>query len=187
MKTLKILFIISFVFLFAECSDDTKKVEPVEDEFSFTYNSQNYNYSITGNVANAGVSKEADGTASLMIDMVNVFGGQIYFKKTDCAYLVPEFTTLNFNTEGCIPPSENNSNGNVVPIDEKVFVYQSGSLNVSFSNCVTKSKVDFVTGINFQQTDCAAIGTFDLTLINKNNSTIKITNGIVKFHHVIVN
>ena len=61
-----------------------------------------------------------------------------------------------------------------------------GSLNVSFSNCVAKSGVDIVTGLNYQYIDCAALGTFDLILVNKNNETIKITNGIVKFHHVIV-
>jgi hypothetical protein len=173
MKYAKIIIIISFVCIFYSCKKN--KVESERNEFSFTYNGQKYNYSVTGNISNAGVGKGVDGTPSIGIDMISVFRGNIYYEKTGCAYLKPEFTTLQFN-QGCNPlldPAE-------------VFIYQSGSLNVTFSNCVRKAGVDVITGSNYQYDDCAALGTFDLTLVNKNNEIIKITNGIVKFYHVII-
>jgi hypothetical protein len=185
MKYPKIMIVIFFTCFFAACKKTDSKVDPEKDEFSFTYDGRKYNYSITGNISNAGVSKGIDGTPYIVIDMVNVFGGRIHFEKTGCAFLEPEFTYLRLD-QGC-QLSEINPVGNTIPIDSvKVFVYQSGSLNVSFSNCITKSGVDFVTGLNYQYEICAALGTFDLVLVNKNNETIKITNGIVKFHNVIV-
>jgi len=185
MKKSKILIFISLAFFFASCKKSESTVVPEKDDFSFTYNGQNYNYSIFGNTANAGVGKGMNGTPNLFIDMVNLFGGRIYFEKTGCAYLEPEFSYIILNS-GCMLSVQNPSGG-PLPIDSsKVFLYESGSLNVSFSNCISKSGVDIITGLPYQYNDCAAIGTFDLTLKNNNNSTIKITNGIVKFHHVIV-
>jgi hypothetical protein len=185
MKSSKIIIFISLALLFASCKKSDSKVEPEKDEFSFTYNGQNYNYSITGNVANAGVGKGTDGTPNIGIDMVNLFGGRVYFEKTGCAYLEPEFSYIILNS-GCMLSVQNPS-GSPLPIDSsKVFLYESGTLNISFSNCISKSGVDIITGLPYQYNDCAAIGTFDLTLKNNNNSTIKITNGIVKFHHVEV-
>jgi hypothetical protein len=185
MKSSKILIFISFAFFFASCKKADNKVDTEKDEFSFTYNGQNYNYSITGNTANAGVGKGMDGTPNLSIDMVNLFGGRVYFEKTGCAYLEPVSSTVILNS-GCML-SECTSSGTTVAIDSsKVFIYESGSLNISFSNCISKSRVDIITGLPYQYNDCAAIGTFDLTLKNNNNLTIKITNGIVKLHHVIV-
>jgi hypothetical protein len=186
MKYSKIMIAIFFTSFFAGCKKNDSNAETKKDEFSFTYNGRNYNYSITGNVANAGVGKGIDGTPYISIDMADVFGGRIHFEKTGCAYLQPEFTYNILLNQGC-QLSEITAGGNTIPIDSvKVFVYQSGSLNVSFSNCITKSGVDIFTGLNYQYDICAALGTFDLVLANKNNETIKITNGIVKFHHVIV-
>lgn len=151
-------------------------------EFSFTYNGQNYNYSIVNNMSNAGVGKTTDGTLFISIDMPDEFGGPIYYQP-GCAYLAPEFTSINLG-QGCTL-SEIDVSGGSVPIDsEKVFLYQSGSLNVSFSNCVNQTGYDPVTGTNYTYTTCDADGTFDLTLVNKNDSTIKITNGVVKNFHI---
>ena len=182
MKYSKIIIAIFFTYFFAGCKKNDSKADAPVDEFSFTYNGTKYNYSITGNVSNAGVGKGIDGTPYIIIDMADVFGGRIHYEKTGCAYLEPEFTSGISLSPGC-----QLSSGNTDPIDSvKVFLYQSGSLNVSFSNCITKSGVDPFTGLNYQYNEYAALGTFDLTLVNKNNETIKVTNGIVKFHHVIV-
>jgi hypothetical protein len=181
MKYSKIMIAIFFTCFFAGCKKTDSKADPEKDEFSFTYNGRNYNHSITGNRSNAGAGKGFDGTPYINIDMADVFGGRIHFEKTGCAYFEPEFSTVRLD-QGC-----QLSDGNTDPIDSvKVFLYQSGSLNVSFSKCITKSGVDFVTGLNYQNEICAVLGTFDLVLVNKNNETIKISNGIVKFHHVIV-
>jgi len=164
MKYSIIIIIISFTFFFAGCKKNDSTANTEHDDFSFMYNGQKYIYKITNNVANAGISKGMDGTPDLLIDMIDVFGGQIYYEKTGSAY-------LDTNSGGTIDSA-------------KVFIYQSGSLNVSFSNCVTKTRTDLFTGQTAQYHDCAALGTFDLTLVNKNNETIKLTNGIVRFYHV---
>ena len=185
MKYLPILTAIFLTYFFIGCKKDNGDVSPEIDEFSFYYNGQKFNYSITANVANAGVAKGADGNPDIHIYMTDVFNGTIRFLNTGCAFLEPPFNTVSVG-QGCILSSVD-SLGNSIPIDSiKVFIYQSGTSNVSFTNCVRKSGFDIITGLNYQYDDCAASGTFDLTLSNKNDSTIKITNGIVKFHHVIV-
>jgi hypothetical protein len=180
------LLIATYTFLaILGCKKGETPANEEKDELSFVYNGTKYNYSVTNNVVNAGIGKGMDGTPNLMIDMPNAFPGRVYFEKTGCAYLEPEFASVRL-AQGCQLKQVDQA-GNLVPIDSsKVFIYQSGSLNVSFSDCSSKSGVDFVTGYNYQYNECAAIGTFGLTLANKNNELIKITDGVVKFHHVIV-
>jgi len=153
-----------------------------ETEFSFMYKGQIYNYSVVNNISNAGVGKTTDGTIFLNINFPDEFGGAIYYQP-GCAYLAPELTSIKLEP-GCTL-SEIEVSGDSVPIDsEKVFLYQSGSLNVSFSNCEDHTGYDPFTNQNYTYTICDANGTFDLTLVNKNDSTIKITNGVVKNFHV---
>jgi hypothetical protein len=180
MKCFLVLTSVSLLGLFCSCKkDNTDRSEQRKDQFSFVYNGATYNFSISNNVANAGVSKRSDHTASMIIDMPAIFGGRIYFTQPTCAYLEPGNTIIYDNYPTC-QLSIKNSYGDPEPIDSAlVYIYQSGSLNISFSNCVMKTETDIYTGDTNQYEVCLASGTFDLVLINKNNNTIKITNGIV--------
>ena len=111
--------------------------------------------------------------------MPSVFGGQIDFIRAGCAYLAPLNKVVYVNDPNC-QLSIKDDYGNFQPIDSvQTYIYQSGSLNISFSNCQPKSGTDFATGLPYSYNVCRASGTFDLTLINKDNQTIKITNGVV--------
>ena len=111
--------------------------------------------------------------------MPALFGGRIYFVQPTCAYFEPGNTIVYDNYPNC-QLSTQNSYGDFEPIDSsQVYIYQSGYLNVSFSNCVAKTETDIFTGDTNQYEECLASGTFDLVLVNKNSNTIKITNGVV--------
>jgi hypothetical protein len=181
-RRLKSRTIIIGILITALLSGCKKSDSDDKTQFSFTYKGQIYNYSIVNNIANGGVGKTVDGTVFISINMPDKFGGTIYYQQ-GCAYLAPEFTSINLG-QGCTL-SETQVSGDSVPIDsEKVFLYQSGSLNVSFSNCANQTGYDPFTGTNYAYTTCDANGTFDLTLMNNNDSTIKITDGVVKNFHL---
>jgi hypothetical protein len=111
--------------------------------------------------------------------MPSVFGGQIDFIRAGCAYLAPENKIVYVNDPNC-QLSIKDDYGNFQSIDSvQTYIYQSGSLNISFTDCGTKSGTDFATGLPYSYQVCNAVGTFDLTLVNKNSKTIKITNGVV--------
>jgi hypothetical protein len=176
MKLFLVFISISSLCLFCSCKkNNISGSEQRKDQFSFVYNGTTYNYSITNNVADAGVFKRSDHTPGIMIDMPTIFGGRIFFTQPTCAYLEPGNTEVYDNYPKC-QLSVKNSYGNAELIDStQVYIYQSGSLNISFSNCVMKTETDLFTGDANQYEKCLASGTFDLVLVNK----IKITNGIV--------
>ena len=177
-----ILAIILVSVLCVSCKKNGTKVEP-QNVFSFTYKGQTYRSSRTGDVVNAGVGRNQDGSPTVRIGMYDVFGGQIYFESQNCAYLEPQFKSIRAN-RGCIL-LEVNTVGQLVPIDSvKVFIYQSGSKNISFSNYVSRTETDLFTGASRTYTLCSAAGTFDLTLVNKNKETIKITDGVIRIDNI---
>jgi hypothetical protein len=179
------VLLVALTFILVGCSKDEYAKTSETDSFSWTYNGRIYTYSIKDNVANAGAKKGINGSVSIMLDMSETLGGTIYFEK-DCAYLEPLGSTVLME-QGCVL-TERDGAGYVIPIDStKVFIYQDGAFNVSFSNCVTKTSVDFFTGESSQYNDCAASGSFSLTLVNKNNVSIVISDGKVNLHHVLLN
>lgn len=95
-------------------------------------------------------------------------------KESDhCAYMAPTGNYIMLEQNCMLTDWEN---GQTVPIDSsKVFIFQSGSLNHSISDCKSHS-----LGPGYEWTTCRATGTFDLTLVNKFNEAIEITNGTFK-------
>ncbi len=180
------LMFVSLALILVSCSKDENPNIPETDKFSWTYNGLTYNYLISNDhTVNAGAGKGQNGNASIIFDMSEALGGTIYFEK-GCAYLEPLGSSISQN-QGCLLTDKDDA-GHIIPIDStKVFIYQSGSFNINFSNCTKKTGVDFVTGISYQYDVCAVSGSFDLTLVNKDNTTIKISDGIVDLHHVILN
>jgi hypothetical protein len=180
MKSFLLALISLFIVNCLACKKNiTAGPETETDIFRFTYNNTVINYRITGNNLDAAPGFYF-GEPILFIDMPNIFKAPIQYHRTGCAFMGREVTVR----PGCVLLS-NSTSPPSSPIDStEVFYYESGVLNLSVSNCVTKSGYDFWTGQNYTQTICAIKGTFDLTLTNKNNDKIKITNGEVNFHKV---
>ena len=166
------------------CRKNEVRHQEEMDTFSFVYNGQTYQSTIRNNTTDAAATK-SHGKISVSIDMENVFHGRIYFEEGNCAFFAPWFTNIQ-KGQDCqlfiINPV-----GSPEPVDSsEVYLYQSGTLNASASNCETRAGTDFVTGYPYSITMYAIKGTFDLILVNKNGQTIQITNGIFNLHHVVV-
>jgi hypothetical protein len=121
--------------LFCSCKKNTDIPTKRKTQFSFDYMDSTYNFSVNNNISNAGVIKESNGTAGISIDMPEIFGGRIEYTAAGCAYLAPQNAVIYVDYSTC-QFSVKNSFGTIEPIDStKVYVYQSGTLDISFSNC----------------------------------------------------
>ena len=177
------LLLVSLVFMLVACSKEDTPTIAEMDTFSWAYNGRSYHLIVKNNIANAGALIDRNRVPAISFDMVDELGGAIYFKKA-CAYLAPLGSIIHEN-DGC-GLTERDDTGTIIPIDStKVYLYQSGSFNISVSNCTKKTAVDVLTGQSYQYDDCSVSGTFDLTVVNKEDATIKITDGIVILNHVV--
>src|SRR5258708_37431470 len=113
------------------------------------------------------------------ITRIDIFTAPIYYKKPNCAYYATDNTGVNV-TGNC---QLTNFSGS--PIDSAaVYIYQSGSLNVSYSNCNAVKLID-LSGNHVTLTYCDMEGSFDLVLKNNENKLITITDGkFVQYHMV---
>ncbi len=172
-KLIFTLMTFAVVLLFIACSNQD---EQVIREFNFTYNGKDYHYTpqISGydNIdIYSGVYNTE--TRRIYLGLNDVFGGEIYFDIFNCAYLNLSSSLVILSNECKLSSFQN---GHDMPIDSsKVFIYQSGSLNLMIADC----KTHYLLG-NPWYNSCTASGTFELTLANNNNETIKITNGNFK-------
>lgn len=167
-KLLSLSVTLAAILLLNACS----KQDEIHGEFSFSYSGEEY-HNTPSNLDDEGFEVSDDGKNHITIDMPDVFGAEIYFDVSHCAYLnlSSVYVTLE---ENCKLTAF--ANGQTGPIDSsKVFIYQSGSLQLSISDCKNHS-----LGSGYDWTTCRASGSFDLTLMNKDNETIEITNGTFK-------
>ena len=172
---LAILTVLSALLLSNACSKESELM-PDPGEFNFTYNGKDYHMT----PYNLNVEVSSKGKNRINIHLPGVFGGEIYFDVNGCAYMAPELTTIYTDLHCNLTSKVDGIN---VPIDSsKVFIYQSGSLNLTISDCSTNTSENPHPdgGSSSTVTSCRASGTFDLTLVNKNNETIEITNGVIK-------
>lgn len=155
-----------------------KKEPAAASKTNLTFNYNGKHYVLTYDTQ--GVQNWGAGNIGLYIDRPDLFNGRINFLKTGCAYLYPAGLSV-YSTDNCelhysdLSPIDSNS----------VYVYKSGSLNITYSNCHTKSGYDIVTGTNYTNQICDLSGAFDLILINKNNQVISITEGIIKIYNLM--
>ena len=168
----------TFVLLFSCSKQRDDDVQNKDPKFSFEFNGTKYNGPNIGGIII--YNGTMDG---VFITREDLFGGTINFYRNssmsnDCAYLTPTGQQFVLQQPGCIL-----NNGN--PIDSVlVFLYRSGSINYSTSNCTRKRVPDLVFGGYLEYDECDVTGTFSLTLGNKNNQTIVITNGSFTFYGV---
>ena len=146
-----------------------------ETNIQFTYNGQAYSRTSPSRILNDVIIVQNEfllvNFTGLIIEDPALFGGRIPILTRNpgpiqCAFLQP--------TGGDVSPGTNcqlNSGGN--PIDSvAVYWYESGSLSFTYTDCKQVTAA-IVPG----QKDCAISGQFDLTLTNKNNQKIRLTNG----------
>jgi hypothetical protein len=177
-----ILIFASVLLISNACSNQIEPLpEPEKDVFVFTYNGQTYHHRVE-DYASA-IVQSYDDKLSISIKMLDVFGGEIYFDEKDCAYLAPEYYKV-YHDENCNLRTQ--SNGHIVPIDStKVFIFQSGYLNASLTDCQTHTS-DLGIAV-YTYVTCIASGTFELTLVNNIDETVEITNGTIYNYTVFIN
>ena len=144
--------------------------DPYTAKISFTYNGNQYNISSSGSYIKEQflILLSAD-FAGLHIKGPDIFGGTIDMDcnpqgNIACTLFIPS----GMNALG----SCSNFNNNGAPIDSvKVYWYESGSVNFFYTDC--KNNSNGPSDVK----DCAINGTFSLTLTNKNNQKIILSNG----------
>jgi hypothetical protein len=152
--------------LMTACKKDTKS--PAESKFSFTYNGTQYVLPYKEGVAEWGIEN-----SGIFINRPDLFNGVIHFPYANCAYLDPVTNGVSLELE-----TNCQLTASGMPIDSvAVYVYNSGLVNIVYTNCSWKTKYDLFTGNTIQYEVCDAIGTFSLLLRNKENKTISITEG----------
>lgn len=147
-----------------------------KSSLDFNYNGKQYYLTYT----NDGAQDWGASTNDIYINRPDIFGGIIRLVSPNCGYMEPY--------EGAVYSNANceltNTSG--MPIDSVVvYTYQSGSIELTYSNCETKHGYDIITGTNYTYKICDGNGTFSLNLKNKEDKLIKITNGIIKIYNQI--
>jgi hypothetical protein len=172
----RLLLVISAIVVLFSCkkTGDEKK----EHKFSFEFNGKKYN-----DPSNATLAL-LSGLDLLLINRKDLFGGEIFFYanssiSNNCAYLVPTGEHYVAHLPGCAL-----YDGGVLVDSITTYFYRSGNLKYSKSNCVRKTEVDPATGSRVEYDECDVKGSFSLTLGNKNNQIIAITNGSFSFYGV---
>lgn len=170
-------FFSGLIFLTSSCKKEATK-EPTT-YFSFMYNGKLYTFG-EHNVGPYGgaLGPEQEwvaGEEGIWINRPDIFTGIISFRGSNCTFFTPVSTDL-YNLFNCQLSPNNN------PVDSvAVYFYKSGINSVNYQNCVTKSIYDIVSGSYYNQTVCDAMGTFNLELMNKENKTIRLTDGKYKY------
>jgi hypothetical protein len=149
-----------------------------ETKISFNYNGQQYNRTHPSSIFSDFILVQGqillvNFTGLGIEDENNLLQGKIVLLARNpgtipCAYLQPTGSSVSALGGDC---NRLQAGGN--PIDSvRVYWYESGSVNFSYSDCkaITSATVP-------GQNDCAISGTFNITLTNKNNQKIILTNG----------
>ena len=167
-------FYFLLILAFAGCDKD-EEIRSYETKINYTYSGQNQsstssriltdvffvsNTLIIANFTGLEISAPPGFTGSIFI--FSTGGGTI-----NCAYLQPNGISVGGTGTNCILHTGGN------PIDSvNVYWYESGSLTYSYNDCF-----DIGNATIPGQKDCAVNGNFNLTLTNKNNQKIVLTNG----------
>ncbi|MFZ1856923.1 MAG: hypothetical protein WAU29_06115 [Chitinophagaceae bacterium] len=172
-----LLLFLSLTMLLTGCKKNSDFLS-YDTKISFNYNGQQYNRTSPSSILTdillvQGNLLFVNFTGLAIEDQDNLLNGKtLLLARTpgpvQCAYLQPTGTSVSALGGNC---SQLQNVGN--PIDSvQVYWYESGSINFSYNDCKAITTAN-VAG----QYDCAITGTFDMTLTNKNNQKIILTNG----------
>ena len=169
-------FTLFLLFTFFNCKKETSPPgrSTLKSNISFKYNGNLYTLTY---VSEGAQEWGVDGN-NLYIDRPDIFNGRIDFIRSGCAYLRPSggSATLDANCEPVYVAGD--------PLDFRtVYYYKTGAVNVTYTNCETKSEYDINTGINNTYMLCDGSGAFNLELQNKNGEIISITKGIITLYN----
>jgi len=174
-RVLNIFLLICLLGCAIACKKDSAQGPP-HGRFRFTYNETHYDLSYKDGTAEWGIEN-----SGIFIYRPDIFNGSVHFPYDSCAFLDPGINALFVQRTAYCDLSTNS-----LPIDSvKVYLYQSGSVNISYKNCSFKSEYDPFTGTNYSYNVCDANGAFNLVLKNKENKTITITNGTLELHRIV--
>ncbi len=171
-----ILFLIPVLFIIPSCkkNDSTSQAD---SEFKFTYNGTQY---VLSWEAGTGYAEWGIINSGIFINRPDLFNGTIKFPKSNCAYLEPQGQSVEM-TGNC----ELSSSGFTID-SVAVYIYNSGTVDLDYTNCSSKSGYDPYTGEYYRSEICDVNGTFELTLKNKESKMITITNGSIRMYKVQV-
>jgi hypothetical protein len=167
-----ILYAVGIIILFglSGCKKSSIDHTASDNTFSFSYNGSRYslaplNYEYSVDSMTIGISR------------FDIFTAFIYYKKPNCAFYATD------NTAVIVAGDCQLTIGPGLPIDSAaVYIYQSGSLNVSYSNCNAVKFTD-LSGNHVTATYCDMEGSFELGLKNNENKLITISDGkFVQYH-----
>lgn len=161
--SLLVMGIIIF-FSLSGCKKTNADHSAHDNTFSFNYNGRQYTLTPLNN------EYTVDSTG-IGITRLDIFNAMIFFQKPSCAYYATD-NSLVYVADKC-----QMTNGSGLPIDSAVvYIYQSGSLNVTYSNCSSVSLID-LSGNHVTAEYCDMEGSFDLVLKNNENKLITISDG----------
>ncbi len=152
---------------------DQKSKTAYDSKFSFSFKGNNYTLPFKEGTAEWGIME-----AGVFINRADIFPGVIYFPNSNCAYLEPAGSSVE-RAANCILTQYG------LPIDSSaVYLYSSGTVFVGYSNCESHSEYDPFSNSTIHYEICDAEGSFELTLKNKNNDSIVITNGKLELYNL---
>jgi len=182
---MRIIYFFLWLITVTSCKDS----EPTPTEFfSFDYKGKQYNLAKHKMPKNGGAMVESEqewgayppspNLGRIWINRTDIFGGVISFGGSGNGSTCTFFSSVD-------NVSDLYACGLRLPIDSvAVYFFKSGNHNATYENCVVKSGIDLWTGLNYTETICDVLGTFNLDLMNKENKIISITQGKYKFRIV---
>jgi len=171
----RLLLVISAIVVVFSCCK--KPGDDRQNTFNFEFKGTKYN-----DLIHAGIVAFAGEIDVVFIERPDLFGGRIFFHtnssiSNNCAYLYPTGEHILVHQPGCIIDNGGN------PIDSvKFYFYRSGNINYSKTNCQRIKEQDPASGVLVEHDVCDVKGTFNLTLGNKNNQIIGISNGSFSYY-----
>jgi len=175
--TVTLIFCI-FFFVFSgltACKKSDMGHSPLDGKFSFTYNGIKYVLPYKEGVAEWSV------WPGLYIYRPDLFDGTIRMPSAYCGYLEPQYDD-NISVGANCQLSSKYSGYTIDSVE--VYFYQSGFFNISYKNCREQKEYQPYSGRTLVYDVCDAYGTFDLTLRNKENKTIVITDGTFEAYNL---
>jgi hypothetical protein len=153
-----------------DCKKSSDGHTVYDNTFSFSYNESQYSLTPVHD-------EYSVDSMTIGITRLDIFTAPIYFKKPDCAFYGTDNKGVMI-TGDCQLSDFSGS-----PIDSAlVYIYQSGSMNVSYNNCSTAKLID-LSGNHVTAQYCDMQGSFDLVLKNKENKLITISDGkFIQYH-----